>query len=97
MATSGPLRAGPFFDVGPAGTGERKLWVASDRDGRDDARLTVVDPNGETSAQVRKSGVAFVETAAQFYPGIVAVTVPGTYRIEIAVGQDRMCVTVHYA
>lgn len=95
MATSGLLRAGPFFDERSL-SGERKVWVASDREGHDDARLTVTDPKGRTSTQVREGGVAFVETAAQFYPGTVLVSVPGLYRIEIAVGQDHMCATVHY-
>jgi hypothetical protein len=73
------------------------VWVASDREGQDDAHLAVTDPNGVLVTQVRRSGVAFSDNSAQFYPGVIDVGVAGPYRIEFTVGSDTMCVTVRYA
>lgn len=100
-AQRGDLSVGPFFaDAINAPNSARataaKVWVASQRDGRDDALLTVTSPDGATERQTRKSGEAFVETAKQFYPGTIHLSGSGPYRIDVRVGPDHLCAIVDY-
>jgi hypothetical protein len=99
LASTGIVRAGPFFDeaLGVRAGHEQKVWVASDRDGHDDAVLEVTDPNGAMVRSVREGGVASVPSAKQFYPGVIELSVSGPYRIEITVGPDRMCLVARYS
>lgn len=99
MASSGILRAGPFSrDALAVGSHrEQKLWVASDRATHADAVLEVTDPNGAKVRSVRRGGEASVPSAKQFYPGVIELSVSGSYQIEITVGQDRMCVVARYS
>lgn len=98
VATTGVLSAGPLsvdalmYQAGK----ERKFWVASQREGRDDAYLIVTDPAGVQNRQVRRSGEAFVSNAKQFYPGVIQLGVGGSYRIDIVVGSDSMCVVADF-
>jgi len=93
------LSAGPFAakTLGlESGARQRKVWVASQRPGSDDAVLVVTGPDGRRTSQRRPSGESSVPDAQQFYPGVVTAPTPGPYRIEVAVGPDRLCVTVRY-
>ena len=74
----------------------RKIWISSQRDGHDDALLVVTDPEGRQSRQTHRSGVAQAGGVKQFYPGDIQVILTGLYRIEVAVGPDKMCVMVNY-
>jgi hypothetical protein len=105
VARSGVLSAGPFSAelIGPpppyANGTKRKLWVASQRPGHDDAILTVTPPPSFTQRPTtyrRPAGEAFVPDAAQFYAGEIDITASGTWRLDITVGRDHMCVRVAY-
>lgn len=70
-AQRGDLSIGPFMSDAlsiAAGNRAAKLWIASQRDGRDDAQLAITGPAG-TAHQARHSDEAFVSNARQFYPG----------------------------
>ena len=99
-AASPPLHVGSFLadDLAPLPPGltSRKVWVASDRDGDDDAIVVVTDPRRLEVRQRRPSGRATMEGTPQFYPGDIATPVAGAYRIEVKVGADTMCVVVRY-
>ena len=89
---------GPFEDesADPQSMPSRKLWVASQRPGRDEATLTVTAPDGHTETQRRKFSGAQVSNAKQFWPGTIPVPSSGQYRIEASVGADHLCVTTTY-
>lgn len=98
-AQRGDLSLGPFMSDAlslPVGYSEAKLWVASQRDGRDEAKLNVLRPDGSTEQQSRPSGEAFVDNARQFYPGAIQVQEAGAYRIDVRVGPDHICVVVDF-
>lgn len=99
-ATEGALSVGSFRKnlLGPLRPGSpiRKLWVSSQRKGRDDAVIVITAPDGEKVTQTRESGMAFVRGAEQFYPGEIRAPMTGTYRIDVTVGSDTMCVKVDY-
>ena len=80
----------------PPGLTERKLWVASDRDGEDDAIIVVTDPRQRDVRQQRPSGKATVEGTPQFYPGDIATPLAGAYMIKVTVGADSICMVVRY-
>jgi len=99
-AQRGDLSIGPFMSEAlslPKGYAAAKVWVASQRDGLDNASLTILGPDGMTEQQTRPSGQAFVSNARQFYPGEIQVRVSGTYRIDVHVGPDHICVIAHYS
>lgn len=100
MVTAGVLSAGPLSSDTLRRQSddslERKFWVASQRAGREDAQLVVTNPAGVQSRQVRRSGEAFVANAKQFYPGTIHLDGAGSYRIDISVGADRLCVVADY-
>ena len=96
-----PLSVGPFLTdllaPLPPGLTERKLWVASDRDGEDDAIIVVTDPRQRDVRQQRRpSGKATVEGTPQFYPGDIATPLAGAYMIKVTVGADSICMVVRY-
>ena len=99
-ATDPPLSVGFFFADElaplPPGLTARKLWVASDRDGDDDAIIVVTDPRQREVRQRRPSGRATVEGTPQFYPGDIATPMAGAYTIKVTVGADTICVVVRY-
>ncbi|MDQ6897864.1 MAG: hypothetical protein M3171_14910 [Actinomycetota bacterium] len=98
-AQRGDLSLGPFMSDAlslPAGYSEAKLWVASQRDGRDEAKLTILRLDGSTEQQSRPSGEAFVDNARQFYPGTIRVQPAGAYRIDVRVGPDHICVVAGF-
>lgn len=94
IASDGVLSLGPFSSPQPAT--EQKLWVASQREGADDAILRVTDPAGHTTRLVRPSGRASVDNAAQFYPGTIPVSTSGQYKLRVTVGHDEICVTAAF-
>jgi hypothetical protein len=94
IASDGVLSLGPFSSPQPGA--EQKLWVASQREGADDAILRVTDPTGHTTRLVRPSGQASVDNAAQFYPGTIPVTTSGQYKLRVTVGHDEICVTAAF-
>lgn len=98
-ATDGVLSVGSFqnYLLGPQRPGSpiRKLWVASQRGGRGEAVIVVTAPTGDRASQTRKRH-AFVRGLEQFYPGVIQAPVAGTYRIDVTVGRDTMCVKVDY-
>ena len=105
VARSGVLSAGPFSAeaIGPppwyANGTKRKLWVASRRPGHDDVILTVTPPPSSTRRPTtyrRPAGEAFVPDVAQFYAGDIDITGSRTWRLDITVGRDHMCVRVAY-
>jgi hypothetical protein len=99
IASDGVLSLGPFSSeaLGPApGAEERKLWLASQREGSDTAILLVTDPAGHTTRQARAPGKAFVDNAAQFYPGTIPVGRSGSYKLLLTIGQDTLCVTAGF-
>jgi hypothetical protein len=88
---------GPF--TGPTlaitDTHEKKVWVGTRRPGAHGrAELTVTGPDGiiRHYSRARASAPDF----AAFYPGLIAVTEPGTWVVSAQVGPDRMCVLAHY-
>ncbi len=100
FVTSGVLSLGPFqpdtLGPQPGGCNARKIWVASQGDGHDDARLAITDPTGNQTVQHRLSGAARAFGVKQFYPGEIQVSLAGSYRLEATIGPDKMCVTVDY-
>jgi hypothetical protein len=99
-AAAGDLSIGPFDadQVGPPPPGQRtrKLWVASERPGRDTAVLEVTDPEHHTVTQRRPAGQAFAEGVAQFYPGTIRTPQTGSYQLRLTISQETMCVLVRY-
>lgn len=99
-ATGGPLRMGPFSKdtlSNPTGTGDiRKVWASSQRKGDGDAVLVVTDPTGRQTKQTRPGGVAFIDSAPQFFPGAIQVRKSGPYRLHLKIDDDTMCVVVDY-
>jgi hypothetical protein len=73
-----------------------KIWLGSDRDGKEDAILTVKDPSGRIDTVIRLGGTASAAGFSQFWPGTIPVSDPGPYEIEISTGQDHMCLIVDY-
>ncbi len=99
VASRGMLSAGPFAAEtlgSQSGARQRKIWVASQRPGSDDAVLVVTGPDGRRTSQRRPTGQSSVPDARQYYPGSVTASTHGPYRIEVAVGTDRLCVIVRY-
>jgi hypothetical protein len=58
--------------------------------------LVVTGPDGRRTSQRRPTGQSSVPDAQQYYPGSVTASTTGPYRIEVAVGPDRLCVIVRY-
>ena len=100
LARGGLLSLGPFsteLTQVPAATHQAKLWIASDRSGRDDAVVSVTSPDGKAFEYRRPAATASIETAAQFWPGTIAIPVEGLYRIEVRAGADEVCIRARYA
>jgi hypothetical protein len=103
-ARQGVISAGPFSQMNlsqrdpSSGSTEHKIWVASQRLGRDEAVL-LLDPPGSSQPQTyrREPGQATVPDAAQFFPGLVNIFVPGQWRFRITVGHDVTCFTVNFS
>jgi hypothetical protein len=99
-ATLGLLSMGPFTEdvltVQPKDVTLRKLWVSSQREGRDEAILTVTDPTGVPTRQTRPPRRDFVGGVKQFYAGGIPIGSSGRYRIELTIGPDTMCVVAVY-
>lgn len=72
------------------------MWIASQRDGHDNAEVTIVRPDGTTERKARASGTATVSDARQFYPGTIQIPATGPYRIEVQVGPDYICVLADF-
>ncbi len=100
QARRGLLSLGPFsaeLTQVPADTRQAKLWIASDRSGRDDAIVSVTSPDGRTREYRRQAATASIDTAAQFWPGVIAIPVEGLYRVEVRAGADELCIRARYA
>jgi hypothetical protein len=99
-ATIGVLSTGPFTEdvlrAQPKDVTQRKLWVASQREGMDEAILTVTDPTGVPTRQTRPPGMDFIAGAKQFYAGGIHIGSRGPYRIDLTIGPDTMCVVAVY-
>lgn len=99
-ATTGVLSMGPFTEdelrAQPNEVTQRKLWVASQRDGMDAAILTITDPTGVPTRLTRPPGVDFIPGVKQFYAGGIYIGHSGPYRIDLTIGPDRMCVVAVY-
>ena len=99
-ATIGVLSMGPFTEdvlrAQPKDVLLRKLWVASQREGMDEAILTVTDPTGVPTRQTRPPGMDFVAGAKQFYAGGIHIGGSGPYRIDLTIGPDTMCIVAVY-
>jgi hypothetical protein len=98
VVRSGDLSIGPFEDESaqPQSPATRKLWVASQRPGPDEASVHVTAPDGHTETQMRGPPRAQVANANQFWPGEIPVPVSGDYRIDATVAGDHLCVTATY-
>ena len=98
LARRGNLSVGPFLPAAlSAEPAAAKVWVASQRDGHDDAALTILRPDGTTQRQIRRSGEASISDAKQFYPGTIELRGPGAYRIAVHAGPDQLCVIADYS
>jgi hypothetical protein len=100
VARRGPLSLGPFsteLTQVPTETHQAKLWIASDRSGRNDALVTVTSPDGKALEYRRPAATATIDTAAQFWPGTIAVREAGLYRVEVRAGADEVCLRARYA
>jgi hypothetical protein len=99
-ARTGVLSMGPFTEdelrAQSKNVTQRKLWVASQREGMDAAILTVTDPTGVPTRQTRPPGVDFIPGAKQFYAGGIHIGHSGRYRIDLTIGPDTMCVVAVY-
>ena len=60
--------------------------------------ITVTPPSaGQRPATCRRLvGQASSPNAAQFWPGLIDITTSGSWRVNIAAGSDRLCVTVAF-
>lgn len=74
---------------------KEKVWVGTRRAGvHTRAKVTVVGPDGTTRHYSRAPASA--AGFRSFYPGLVAVTEPGTWIMSAQVGPDHMCVYARY-
>lgn len=95
---SGDLSIGPFEDESaqPQPAATRKLWVASQKLGPDEATIQITAPDGHTQTQTRGPSGAQVSNASQFWPGEIPVPASGEYRIEATVADEHLCVSASY-
>ena len=109
VARNGELSAGPFSAeaIGPRPTNDissgdwtkRKVWVADQRPGHDDAVIAVTPPsatNRRPTTYRRPASTASASGADQFWPGLIDIPTSGTWRLDITAGSDHMCVTVAF-